>query len=389
MITKRLGRRRSVTPSLTVVAILAGVLLLSACAPAGSPETSTTTSSEGASPEPVDSAAIREIYLAGGCFWGVEAYMARIDGIVDAVSGYANGETENPAYEDLHDSGHAETVQVRYDTGEISLDEVLIYFFRIIDPTSLNQQGPDVGAQYRTGIYYLDPADRAVIDHRIEEVQKGYDLPVVVEVEPLEQFFEAEEYHQDYLEKHPTGYCHIDLTAADEPVIRVSDYPKPPVDEIRRMLTDEQYGVTQEHATEAPFANLYDGLFEPGIYVDIVTGEPLFSSSDKFDSGSGWPSFTRPIADYVVTYHTDISHGVSRTEVRSRAGDSHLGHVFDDGPADQGGLRYCINSAALRFIPLDDMEAEGYGVLVDWVAPDTGRASDLAVGIGAGCAVGL
>jgi peptide methionine sulfoxide reductase msrA/msrB len=365
---KQLRRARSITSCVAVVAVLAGASLLGACAdsPASSSSPSTT-AGDGASPEPADSAGAREIYLAGGCFWGVEAYMSRIDGIVDAVSGYANGETDNPTYEGLRDSGHAETVQVRYNTGQISLDEVLVYFFRIIDPTILNRQGPDVGTQYRTGIYYVDPADRAAIDHRIEEVQKGYEEPVVVEVEPLEQFFEAEEYHQDYLEKHPTGYCHIDLTAADEPVIRVSDYPKPPADEIRRMLTDEQYRVTQEHATEAPFANLYEGLFEPGIYVDIVTGEPLFSSRDKFDSGSGWPSFTRPIADYVVTYRTDMSQGTSRTEVRSRAGDSHLGHVFDDGPVDQGGLRYCINSAALRFIPLGDMAPEGYGELLGWV----------------------
>jgi peptide methionine sulfoxide reductase msrA/msrB len=357
--------------SVPVVMAVLAVLLLGACqaAPSADSSPSTTVAAGGSSPAPVDPAAVREIYLAGGCFWGVEAYMSRIDGVVDAVSGYANGNTVNPTYEDVshRNSGHAETVQVRYDTREISLDEVLIYFFRIIDPTSLNRQGPDVGSQYRTGIYYVDPADRAVIDHRIEDVQKEYEQPVVVEVEPLAQFFEAEEYHQDYLEKNPGGYCHIDLTLADEPVVRVSDYPKPPEDEIRRILTDEQYRVTQEGATEAPFTNPYDHLFEPGIYVDVVTSEPLFSSRDKFDSGSGWPSFTRPIVPYVVTYHTDTSHGMPRTEVRSRAGDSHLGHVFEDGPADQGGLRYCINSAALRFIPRDEMEAAGYGELLAWL----------------------
>ncbi len=343
------------------------VLLLGACG--GSPAGSPTSSAPGdvVTPAPADPAGVQEVYLAGGCFWGVEAYMSRIDGVVDAVSGYANGDTENPTYQDLHYSGHAETVRVRYDIGRISLDEVLIYFFRIIDPTSLNRQGPDVGAQYRTGIYYVDAAERAVIDHRIEQVQEEYAEPVVVEVEPLAQFFEAEEYHQDYLEKNPSGYCHIDLALADLPVIRVSDYPRPPDDEMRRMLTDEQYRVTQEHATEAPFTNPYDRHFERGIYVDVVTGEPLFSSRDKFDSGSGWPSFTRPIADYVVTYHTDPGHGVLRTEVRSRAGDSHLGHVFEDGPADRGGLRFCINSAALRFVPVEEMEAEGYGELVGWV----------------------
>lgn len=351
--------------------ILTGAFLLGACSGQASsdPSSTQTRATEPASAIPADGGTLRDIYLAGGCFWGVEAYMSRIDGIVDAMAGYANGRTENPTYEDLiyRNSGHAETVMVRYDPARITLEEVLIYYFRIIDPISLNKQGNDQGIQYRTGIYYQEPADLAVIEHRIQEVQKAYGSPLAVEVKPLEQFFIAEDYHQDYLEKNPGGYCHIDLAKANEPVIRISQYPRPSNEEIARMLSAEQYAITQENATEAPFTNLYDGNDEKGLYVDVVTGEPLFSSKDKFHSGSGWPSFTKPIVDYVVTYRSDAGHGMTRTEVRSRSGDSHLGHRFDDGPPDQGGLRYCINSAALRFIPLEEMDAQGYGALRLWV----------------------
>jgi peptide methionine sulfoxide reductase msrA/msrB len=249
----------------------------------------------------------------------------------------------------------------------ISLDEVLIYYFNIIDPTSINQQGNDVGEQYRTGIYFTNPADKDVAERRVSEVQKATRKKVVVEVEPLVHFYKAEDYHQDYLQKNPFGYCHIDLSKASEPVVRISRYPKPPVDELASRLTAEQFQVTQRNATEAPFSNKYYENTAPGLYVDIVTGEPLFSSRDKYHSGSGWPSFTRPIVPYVVTTRSDSTLGMVRTEVRSRSGDSHLGHVFTDGPQDKGGLRYCINSAALRFIPLDQMASEGYGAFTIWV----------------------
>lgn len=309
---------------------------------------------------------LKAIYLAGGCFWGLEAYMARIPGVYDAESGYANGKTDNPSYEDLvyRQSGHAETVRVLYDPEQVSLSTLLKYYFRVIDPTSLNRQGNDKGIQYRTGIYYTDADELPIIRKALDAVQKAVARPVVVEAEPLHQYFKAEEYHQDYLEKNPGGYCHIDLSLADEPLIDPADYPKPDESLLRQQLNPLAYSVTQESATERPFANGYWDHHEAGLYVDVVTGEPLFTSADKFDSSCGWPSFTKPLAKDVVTYQSDYTHGMDRTEVRSRSGDSHLGHVFKDGPKDAGGLRYCINSAAVRFVPLAQMEAEGYGALI-------------------------
>lgn len=309
---------------------------------------------------------LKAIYLAGGCFWGLEAYMARIPGVYDAESGYANGKTDNPSYEDLvyRQSGHAETVRVLYDPEQVSLSTLLKYYFRVIDPTSLNRQGNDRGIQYRTGIYYTDADELPIIRKALDAVQKAVARPVVVEAEPLHQYFKAEEYHQDYLEKNPGGYCHIDLSLADEPLIDPADYPKPDESLLRQQLSPLAYSVTQESATERPFANGYWDHHEAGLYVDVVTGEPLFTSADKFDSSCGWPSFTKPLAKDVVTYQSDYTHGMDRTEVRSRSGDSHLGHVFKDGPKDAGGLRYCINSAAVRFVPLAQMEAEGYGALI-------------------------
>ena len=309
----------------------------------------------------------RIIYLAGGCFWGLEAYMERIQGVTDAVSGYANGKGDTTSYQLLHATDHAETVKVTYDPNKISLDKLLQYYFRVIDPTSINKQGNDRGRQYRTGIYYQNEQDKAVIEAALKTLQSKYQEPIQIEVEPLKNYVEAEEYHQDYLKKNPNGYCHIDIKKADEPLIDDKKYPKPSDTELKQKLTALQYDVTQGKHTERSFSNEYWDNFAPGIYVDITTGEPLFSSKDKFESGCGWPSFTKPIAAEVAEYQRDNSFNMTRIEVLSRSGHAHLGHVFDDGPRDKGGLRYCINSASIKFIPLDEMEKQGYGDLIPFV----------------------
>ena len=309
----------------------------------------------------------RIIYLAGGCFWGLEAYMERIQGVTDAVSGYANGKGDTTNYQLLHATDHAETVKVTYAPNKISLDKLLQYYFRVIDPTSINKQGNDRGRQYRTGIYYQNGQDKAVIEAALKTLQSKYQAPIQIEVEPLKNYVEAEEYHQDYLKKNPNGYCHIDIKKADEPLIDDKKYPKPSDAELKQKLTALQYDVTQGKHTERSFSNEYWDNFAPGIYVDITTGEPLFSSKDKFESGCGWPSFTKPIAAEVTEYQKDNSFNMTRIEVLSRSGHAHLGHVFDDGPRDKGGLRYCINSASIKFIPLDEMEKQGYGDLIPFV----------------------
>lgn len=314
---------------------------------------------------PIDA---RTVYLAGGCFWGVEAYFERIDGVVDAVSGYANGRTANPSYEDViyRDTGHAETVKVTYNPDKLSLDDILLYYFRIIDPTSLNKQGNDRGTQYRAGVYTTEVKEQKVVAAALAKLQESHKKPIVVENVPLENFYVAEEYHQDYLAKNPNGYCHVDLSKADEPLPESAkqSYQKPDETTLKQSLSPLQYQVTQQDGTERAFSHEYDELFEPGLYVDVVSGEPLFSSKDKYQSGCGWPSFVQPIAASVITEKTDTSFNMRRVEVRSQGADSHLGHVFTDGPRDRGGLRYCINGASLRFIPLAEMEQAGYG---DWL----------------------
>ena len=322
--------------------------------------------------------ALREIYFAGGCFWGVEEYFSRIPGVKSTSVGYANGTAEHPDYRSVCSgrTGHAETVRIQYDTRLVSLALLVRQFFKIIDPLSINRQGNDVGSQYRTGIYYLDTADRNELAALMDEEQAKYPQPLAVELLPLKKFWLAEEYHQKYLQKNPGGYCHIDFSSlkdipgtaqADDDILSPSRYRKLSDEELRKRLTPEEYYVTQQAGTEPAFSGKFWNHSEPGIYVDAATGEPLFSSADKFDSGCGWPSFCRPVSDEVLRVRLDTSHGMRRIEVRSRSGDSHLGHVFDDGPQELGGLRYCINSAALRFVPLQSLEEEGYGALKPFV----------------------
>ncbi len=332
---------------------------------------------------------LREIYFAGGCFWGVEEYFSRIPGVVETEVGYANGSTPDPDYRSVcsGQTGHAETVRVVYDPEQVRLSTLTRQFFKIIDPISVNRQGNDVGSQYRTGIYYRDPADREEPAAVAAEVQARYAVPLAVELVPLRTFQPAEAYHQQYLKKNPGGYCHIDFgslqdvpsaeaasvkggftsngkAAALEQVLSPARYTRPSDAELRQRLSPEAYAVTQQAGTERAFTGAFRDHKEPGLYVDVTTGEPLFTSADKFDSGCGWPSFSRPVAETVLSGHPDTSHGMQRIEVRSRVGGAHLGHVFNDGPQERGGLRYCINSAALRFIPYEEMEAAGYGALM-------------------------
>ncbi|MDR2896391.1 MAG: peptide-methionine (S)-S-oxide reductase MsrA [Propionibacteriaceae bacterium] len=301
-----------------------------------------------------------QIYLAGGCFWGLEAYLAAIPGVTGTRVGYAGGVLADPTYAAVSTgtTGHAETVEVSYDPAVIRLDDLLFLFFAVIDPTQVNRQGADVGSQYRSAIYYVDPDDEPVIRGLIDEVAARWSAPLATQVEPLTSFYPAEDYHQRYLDKNPGGYCHIPASSIAAVVKKAGLIRQ------IRALDRQAYAITQDEATEAPFTNEYDHTFEPGIYVDRVSGQPLFMAADKYDSGCGWPAFSRPISADLLTRRADHRLSRQRVEVRAAGSDSHLGHVFEDGPQELGGLRYCINSAALRFVPLDQMAEQGYGDLV-------------------------
>ena len=385
--------------------VIFSFLILSSCSsvselemigPSAESELEPTPSSDNS--EHIENASYSVAHFAGGCFWCTESAFEKLDGVIEVYSGFSGGVTVDPSYAEASSgtTGHTETVEVHYDETVVSFEELVHLLLLQIDPTDATGSFVDRGDQYRSAIFYSSESEMQIAEQVLSELAtlnlyEGNEFSV--EVLPFEAFYFAEDYHQDYHTKNPIRYSYyrgnsgrdqfleeiwtqenLDLFESflySEDITLVSNnvaakvFEKPSDAELREILTELEYHVTQESGTERSFSGEYDAFCEVGIYVDILSGEALYASFDKYDSKTGWPSFTKPLVEENIQYVEDKSFFYSRIEIRSNLADSHLGHVFADGPTDKGGMRYCMNSAALRFVPIDNMESEGYAEFLE------------------------